>query len=65
MLGMEAISNALAANAPRPTVLSMEIGASLTRQALEEMQTQAVSVLDAVPPPPPLTTKGATLDARA
>lgn len=63
---MDAISNVISTTySMRAEALASDLGASLTRVALEEMQTQAASILDAVPPPPPMTTKGATLDTFA
>ncbi len=63
---MEAISHVISTTySMRADSLALDLGASLTRKALEEMQTQAASILDAVPPPPPMTTRGATLDVFA
>ena len=62
---MDAIAAVLTSYTMQAATLAADVGASMTRRALDEMRTQATLLIDATPPPPPLTTKGVALDVSA
>jgi hypothetical protein len=63
---MDPIAAVLSVVQSRQTMLAATVNASMTRKALDQMQIQAAHLLDAMPPPPPMsTTRGGQLDVYA
>jgi len=63
---MDAISSVLSVVQARQNMVALDVNASLTRKALDQMQTSAAQLLDTMPPLPPMaTTRGSQLDVYA
>ncbi len=62
---MDPISAAMSVMGAQQASLALEVGTSLTRKALDEMQTQAATLLATMPPPQPFSSRGHVFDAYA
>lgn len=62
---MDAISAAISLMGARQVSLALDVDTSLTRKALDEMQSQAAALLSTIPAPSEFSSRGHVFDAYA